>query len=726
MFPPAALEKHGDPRLAEARVFSDLLRPRSQRRESMVPLWVLAGFLTAGTAAGQVPQPKLNTFAPTALMRGSTNQITASGSELDEPSRILFSDARITSQPSGSGFSVFVPTNVPTGLVEAWFVGRFGTSTPRRLLISANPEIVLPATNHSRSTAFALPPSAAVNGRLEASQVAWFRCPSPGAAGLRLHVATASLDSRVEPDLAVWDSAGRQLARSRLHENLTLTSAPAGDLWISLNDLRFRGGEGFNYRLTHGTLAEESRRVLEAGGRLLATASVRMPATRTNVLTAPTNALLSIAGPAEIRGVFPRRGQIAGVSFTAAKGTVYWVEIAAHRLGYPTDPLVLIQRVRPKEGAPRESVYSDVLELPKLDANVGGVEHPSGTRDSAGRFEAPEDGTYRILIRDQFAQTPTATLHPWHLSVRPETPGVALVVVPTPLPRQVDNDRQIYGTAINLRRGETAALKVLAYRADGFSGDIELLATNLPPGLTATPGRIAAGQQVGALLITAETNLAAGADLVTVLGRYTVGNQTRLSTARAGAALWSVPDWDQERPPVRLTKSVALGRVGTEPAPLKVSPSSNVVEVVAGGKITLPFQIERHGEFTAGFKLKAAGRPELEKAKELDVAEKGTNATVELNLAETALPVGTHTIWWEGRAPGKYRNQPEAVEVAKAELKTAEETLAKVSAGDKAAAEKRKQEAADRVKAAEERAKPRDVFAAVVSRPIQIRVMPKP
>lgn len=672
----------------------------------------------------QVPQPKLNALAPVAFQLGTTNEVTVSGAELDEPSRLLFSDARISGQPRSGGFTVIVPTNASLGVVEARFVGRFGVSSPRRLWIGPDPELVLAATNHSRADAFSLPAAAAVNGRLEVGKVAWFRLAPPRTNRLLLHVATTALDSRAEPDLAVFDEAGRELARSRHGGVLALTPAPAGELWISLNDLRFLGGEGYGYRLTHGALAEVAREALGNAARPLAAASIRESESHPLIDRAPAHSFVEIKPPAEIHGVFPRRGQLTGVTFSARKGEVYWIELTSERLGYVTDPAALLQRIRSTKGDKGETLFADVVELPKLDANVGGVEYPTGSRDVAGRFEAPEDATYRVLIRDRFAQSAAAAMHPWRLNLRRETPGVSLVVVPAPPPRQVENDRQIHGTAINLRRGETAALKVLAFRHDGFNGEIELVATNLPPGITTVTTRIASGQRVGSLLLTAADSLTNGVDAITILGRFQVDTNTLTCVARAGVALWSMPDWDQQRPPAQLTDAVVIGRVGEELAPISVLATTNVFEVVAGGKINATFQVERRGEFTAGFKLKPTGRSELEKAKELDIAEKGTNATVELNLADAALPVGTHVVWLEGRAAGKYRNQPGAIEVARADLKAAEESLAKISASEKPAAEKRKQEAADRLKAAEERAKPRDVFAAVVSRPFSIRVLP--
>ena len=42
-----------------------------------------------------------------------------------------------------------------------------------------------------------------------------------------------------------------------------------------------------------------------------------------------------------------------------------------------------------------------------------------------------------------------------------------------------------------------------------------------------------------------------------------------------------------------------------------------------------------------------------------------TEVTVEINLAELKLPPGGHTLWFQGTVAGKYRNNPEAVTIAR-------------------------------------------------------------
>jgi hypothetical protein len=134
--------------------------------------------------------------------------------------------------------------------------------------------------------------------------------------------------------------------------------------------------------------------------------------------------------------------------------------------------------------------------------------------------------------------------------------------------------------------------------------------------------------------------------------------------------------------------------------------------------------IQRRYEYTAAFSLKPSGHPALEKAKEVSVPEKATNAVAEIVLSEAALPEGEHLLWLQGQAAGKYRNQPEAVAAAQASLKVAKDAVASATASDKPQAEERAKAAEAALKSAEERAKPRDVTLGVWSAPFRVRILP--
>jgi len=89
--------------------------------------------------------------------------------------------------------------------------------------------------------------------------------------------------------------------------------------------------------------------------------------------------------PREFVGQFYPPGDRDWLTFEAEKGGVYWIELFSHRLGYPTAPFALVQRVGKNDKG--EETVSDLHELYASDANIGGPEfntplaiHPGGSK----------------------------------------------------------------------------------------------------------------------------------------------------------------------------------------------------------------------------------------------------------------------------------------------------------------------------------------------------------
>ena len=77
--------------------------------------------------------------------------------------------------------------------------------------------------------------------------------------------------------------------------------------------------------------------------------------------------------PCEIVGQFYPADDRDWYSFEAKKGDVYWIEIFSQRLGIPSDPFVLVQRVTKNDKGVEQ--VSDIKELSDSDANFGGAEY---------------------------------------------------------------------------------------------------------------------------------------------------------------------------------------------------------------------------------------------------------------------------------------------------------------------------------------------------------------
>ncbi len=439
------------------------------------------------------------------------------------------------------------------------------------------------------------------------------------------------------------------------------------------------------------------------------------------VFTVTEPSLLPVIPPCEVAGVFAPRTVPNGVTFTAAQGEVLWIELISERLGFPTDPHAVIQRERSTRGLAGEILYADFAELTDTDANPGDRELPLSSRDAAVRFEAPQAGTYRILVRDLFNPGPHQPRWPWRLSLRRASPDFQLMTFAMP-PNRAGENRSIPILPAALRRDQTVALKVVALRRDGFNGPIQLSATQLPPGVTAANSIIPEGQSTGTLLLTAATN-AIGSSRFTLLGQAIVSGETLVRTARTASVIWPVADFNNEAPRSRPDQTPALAVVSAETAPVSISVGDgSALEVAPDGKLTLPLKVQRQAGFTAAFNLKPAGHDALAKAPETSVPENATQANLELVLKDLPLPPGIHTLWLQGAVTGKYRNNPEALVAAQEALKVADTALASASPDQKPMAEERRKNAEATRVAAEKRANPVDLTLPVWSQPFVVNV----
>lgn len=440
---------------------------------------------------------------------------------------------------------------------------------------------------------------------------------------------------------------------------------------------------------------------------------------------APPVLPVPVQPPVEFHGLFPRRGELSGVTFEARKGDKYWVELWAERMGLAADPTAVIQRQKAQKSDSGSAQFTDVLELGDYETNPGGSEFNLFTRDPVGRFEAPEDGTYRILVQDLFHTTGKGPRLPYRLSIRRESPSFDLVALAMQPIRANDNDRAIHPLAPFVRKGGVELIRVLALRRDGFNGEIELSASGWTNGVTSEDTRIPAGQSAGFIPVLAGPE-ASGPQHPILTGR-SIPPGAAPDAIAVMATAGPVADFNDSVVPFRVAAEPLVDVSASEMAPVAVEiPPDHTFDALPDGKVSIPLAVIRRGDFNGAFTLKLAGRPEFDKAKEAAVPEKATNLTLEINLSEAKPPEGVYRVWLQGQVSGKYRNNPEALAAAEAELKAADMAIAAASAADKPKLEERRKAVEEKRKAAEEKAKPRDANFRVYSRPLNVRIVPPP
>lgn len=718
------------------------------------------------TLHAQLPGARITQIFPTGGKAGSSFEVTASGSNLDEPARIHFSRSGLSAVPKGDGgqFTVTIAPNVPPGLYEARFVGRFGMSNPRTFAVGYLPESIAPTTNTSAASAFEIKLDTTLHGRIQPNTVGWFRFSAKKSQRLIIECLAETLDSRMDPVLAVVDGAGRELDRARTSGLIDFIAPTDGSYSLKVSDFLYRGGDDYFYRLTlssgprlefalpmaglpgtktnitfYGrnlpggkpakdltvsgksleqvtvevTFPAEDRALRSSRGLVLHPADVAVDGFEYRLKSpkGPSNPLLlslatapvtleqepnskpsqaqRITPPCEVSGQFYPANEQDWFTFEAKAGDVFWIEVFSQRLGLLTDPFVLVQRVTKNDKGEEKS--ADVLELADADTNLGEREFNTVSRDPGGRFEAKEGGTYRVMVRDLFQHAEKSPRFVYRLSVRREAPDFRLAAVKVEPKYKADAKNLDIGVPV-LRRGETMALRVMAFRRDGFNGDIELAIENPPPGLIFEGDKIPAGQSSDFILLTAAEDAPDFAGPVRLIGKAKIGDKERVREVRGGTMIFPVGNVDTERPESRLTREFALAIMSKESAPLSFLPAERKTwEAPANGKLQIPLKIVRRAEFNAKLKLKPVGPGTADALKEFETDEKATNATLTLDIAALKLSPGLHTFAVQTQTAGKYRNNPDAAAFAEASAKEAEKSAGELDAAAKKAVQELEQ-----------------------------------
>ena len=308
--------------------------------------------------------------------------------------------------------------------------------------------------------------------------------------------------------------------------------------------------------------------------------------------------------PLDVSGSFYPAADVDTYEFSAKKGEVWWVEVASARLGLPTDPFVLVQKVTKKGD---EETLTDVAELydiaspVKVSSNGYSYDGPPynvGSPDVLGKFEVKEDGLYRIQVRDLFGGTRNEPENIYRLLVRKAQPDFALATWAVHMTLR-NGDRAAFSKPIALRAGAAMAFEVLVIRRDGFDGEIELSMEGLPPGVSAAGLKIPAGKSVGHLIISADAAAKRGHSLATVVGRATIDGKVVTRPCRLASMEWPVKDAKQEIPSPRLFADIPVSVTDAEASPLTLTAAEDKVwKATVGETLTIPLQAEWRGDFS--------------------------------------------------------------------------------------------------------------------------------
>ena len=732
----------------------------------MICLAWLALTLSALAQSVILPTPRLLTITPMGGQVGTTVEVALTGEVLEDVTELLFSTPKVTAKPKTgepNKFLVTIAPDAPVGVHDARFVGRLGVSSARAFSVGKLAEITRTGTNTTLETALALKPNSVCNATTSARAVDFYSFTATKGQRLAIECATAGIDSKLSPVLIIADARGRDLVVNRTSGLLDFTAPADGRFFVKVHSLTFKGGAEQFYRLAVQTVPAGAPVSRQPATRAVSAFSWNPGANfgiARTVEAEPNNdhaKAQKITLPCDIGGAFFPAADVDTFEFTAKKGEVWWVEVASERLGLPTDPFVLVQHVTMDGGREKLTDVAEFNDIPapmKPSSNgysYDGPPYNAGSADALGKLEIKEDGTYRLQVRDLFGGTRSEAANVYRLMIRKAAPDFALTGWAIHMELR-NGDRNAVSKPIALRPGATMALEVAVVRRDGFDGEIELAATDLPAGVTAAGIKIPAGQSHGKLVITAGEKAPRSLGFAKLFGRAQVSGAPVERPVHLASQAWPVRDASGEVPKPRLMADVPVSVTDAEPAPVSVAGREpKIWEAKADAKLTIPLKLTWRREISGQLRLRAYGNG-FTGLKPLEIQPKTETADLVLDLATLKPAPGEHTLALYSGYVTKYRHNPGAVLLAEAAQKQAEQEaatataeakklaeavntvpaekraaaeLASKSADEKLkAAEAAKTAAVNRVKAVTAEAAPKDIADILVSEPIRVRVLP--
>jgi len=344
--------------------------------------------------------------------------------------------------------------------------------------------------------------------------------------------------------------------------------------------------------------------------------------------------------PAVIAGKFDSASDRDSYTFQAKKDDELWIEVDSQRLGQPTDAILVVQQLKQdKEG---KWTSRDLKTFDDVTSPTGNFRLQLASTDPAAAFTAPEDGDYRVLVRDQFNGAPSGQACYYQLTVRKPEPDFRLMAAGSlQLGQNGNNNAALSPRACVLAPGGAVEVLVVAHRLDGFTGEIEVQAGRLPAGVTAAPAIIGPEETMTAIVLHAAPNAAPFTGNIEVSGKAVIAGATRTSQAKPFEIIWDARG--NTPSDARLTESLML-RVcpSVKPAGRIEATGNKVWQTARGGKLEIPVKLNKlRDDYSGNASAFVLGMPRVIAAPNVSIPV-GGSGVVKIDVNSTT-PAGRYT-----------------------------------------------------------------------------------
>lgn len=604
--------------------------PRSNFQFSVLSLQfsVLLAFSAPAFSQATFPSPTLTSVAPLGAKAGATLELTLRGTDLEGPQSVLLNERTIPLKSvKPNVFSITLPADLKPALYDCRFVGRYGVSNPRVFEITTLDSIDSSGANAKPDKALKVSLNSVVEGCFKSNSPQWFSVDLKKGQHLTATFDGRRFDTRTELLGALLSPTGRELAHMRAGA-LAFTATADATYLLRINELMYRAGDDYGYRITLSSAAP--------------------PAPRTVKL----EDVRPIQIGQTVRDYFLPVGLPQTFDLPFKAGEKFIIEVHSHQLGHATDPHLVIESLA-KDSAGKETLkpQAEVADAPAI-VPAPSINLPS--RDPSYAYEAKADGAFRITLSDNFATT-----QPYELRILKEAPKFEdLIALNAILPGAKTKGGEI-GSA-NVPRGGIAALEIIAPNRNALSEPLELKADKLPAGVTCLGGFIGKGQSLGYVAFQASADAPAGASLLSGI-------------PHSRFVCYPVADAARDNVLYRTAGAPALG-VSAQAAPAFVqTEKTDILEVAADAKLEIALKVTRHADFTDALKLKVLGLMDVAKAPEADIPAKAAAGKFTLDVKALKLAPGDYGFILQGPAKMKFRRGVEELNAAEADAKKAVE-----------------------------------------------------
>ncbi len=554
----------------------------------IVPFCAVLG-LTGAVQA----QPVLNYSVPTAAPRGQTIEVRLHGEKLNDVKalwcsfgghleRLVPDDQAVQTATGGDEKAAVdttvlscrlnVPLHAPPGRGAIRVATREGVSNPLLFFIDDLPTVTATAESTQLDRAMPIKPPLAVDGSAVSRNYTYFALDIEAKQKLSFEVIASRLASQLDPVVRLLDADGRELAFADddqsigVDPRLVYTFEQPGRYFLSLHDVRYRGGDGFRYRLRVGDFPLVSS-TFPLGARLGTVAEVSFVGPDVADVEPLQLALpreLSTSSPLTL-GVKRRTGVYSGFVTLAATTLPELLEVEpnekveeSQRFSIPCVINGRFQSARDMDhyrfagkkgeqilftGLTRSLGSPTDLLLRCLRADGSQLGRVDDSGDDEGRLQItlPDDGEYVLAVEDlHYRGGP-------EFGYRIEARRAAVEFA---LRYKVER--------LNVPRGGVAALDVECERR-GYGGPIRLEPDGLPGARVIDGGTLAAGANQTRLRLRVPHGMEEGRLLrLRVRGWPEGAGSASAQLASASAALRAL-DPRREYPPSGLEDHVAIG-----------------------------------------------------------------------------------------------------------------------------------------------------------------------